>query len=109
MPPSMHFLTQAAPLPVCLAPHIESEIQPLILVESAARAATTANEKTTTSKAMVRFIVPSSGLGNSVPASIMLPNPMIRQGVGRFDFWRAVGLEPAACYFFWLSRIDRKS
>ena len=26
-PPSTHFLTQAAPDPACLAPHIESEIQ----------------------------------------------------------------------------------
>ena len=39
LPPSMHFLTQSAPVPACLAPHIESEIQPLILVESAALAA----------------------------------------------------------------------
>jgi len=38
IPPSIHFLTQAAPLPACLAPHIESEIQPVILVESPARA-----------------------------------------------------------------------
>src|SRR5450631_4745241 len=60
MPPSMHFLTQAAPDPACFAPHIESEIQPLILVESAARAAMTANEKTTTNRAMVRFINSSS-------------------------------------------------
>ena len=28
MPPAMHFFTHAAPVPVCLAPHMESEIQP---------------------------------------------------------------------------------
>src|ERR1700690_1248547 len=38
IPPSMHFFTQAAPEPACLAPHIESEIQPLIWEESAALA-----------------------------------------------------------------------
>src|SRR5579863_2950040 len=55
MPPSMHFLTQAAPLPACLTPHIESEIQPLAFVESAARAPAAARERTTTNNAKTRF------------------------------------------------------
>src|SRR5580658_6827491 len=45
-PPSMHFLAQAAPVPACLAAHIESEIQPLIDDESAATAGIQARDKT---------------------------------------------------------------
>jgi hypothetical protein len=42
---------------------MESEIQPLILLESAARAASNANEKTTTNEATIRFT--SNLLGNT--------------------------------------------
>src|ERR1035438_1213710 len=56
MPPSMHFFTQAAPEPACLAPHIESEIHPSILVESAALAAIAVKAKPATSRAITRFI-----------------------------------------------------
>src|ERR1017187_221635 len=56
MPPSTHFFTQAAFEPRCLAPHIVSEIQPLILVESAALAASAVRPKNTTSRATARFI-----------------------------------------------------
>ena len=55
MPPSMHFFTQAEPEPACLAPHIESEIQPLIWVESAALAAIAAVESTEQAIATNRF------------------------------------------------------
>jgi hypothetical protein len=56
MPPSTHFFTQAAPLPACLAPHIESEIQPFIELESAALAETADNAPAANSKAKMRFI-----------------------------------------------------
>src|SRR6185437_3260695 len=55
MPPSTHFFTHAAPEPACLAPHIESEIQP-VLEEFAAMAARTPREKTAASTAHVRFM-----------------------------------------------------
>src|ERR1700692_4285545 len=64
MPPSMHFFTHAAPDPACLAPHIESEIQPLMLLESAALAATAANERATTSIAMLRFTCDLHGISD---------------------------------------------
>jgi hypothetical protein len=47
---------------------MESEIHPLTVVESAARAATAAKETTTTSKAMMRFKLPPWGSGESDPA-----------------------------------------
>ena len=43
------------PLPACLAPHMESEIQPLIFEASAACTATAQNELPTTSTARMRF------------------------------------------------------
>src|SRR5450631_3677959 len=55
-PPAMHFLAQAAPVPACLAPHMESEIQPLMDDESAAWAATAADETRRANKAMRCFM-----------------------------------------------------
>src|SRR5271165_1548336 len=72
MPPSTHFFTQAAPLPACLAPHMESEIQPLMVLESAALAATEEKETATTSRVRTRFIFETSGIGetqNRLPSS----------------------------------------
>jgi hypothetical protein len=51
----MHFFTHSEPEPACLAPHIESEIQPLIVFESAPFAATAANATIPTTNAMMRF------------------------------------------------------
>src|SRR5271166_248081 len=81
----MHFFTQAAPVPACFAPHIESEIQPLIEVESAARAAIHANDKTTTSKATTRFtlnlqgncVLTSAFHHAPLPHTSTRPNPFV--------------------------------
>src|SRR5580692_5781257 len=60
-PPLMHFFTQAEPLPACLAPHIASEIQPL-MVESAARAESGAKARTAVKTAATRFTTNLQGL-----------------------------------------------
>src|SRR5580658_4190103 len=79
MPPEMHFLTQAAPEPACLAPHMESEIQPLIWVESAALAATHAHAQTSARTATTRFIPASRRKLESSPPTIMLFRGGFRQ------------------------------
>src|ERR1039458_4344762 len=66
MPPLMHFFTQAAPDPACLAPHIESEIQPLILFDSIALAARAVKQKAATSRKKTRFIENLQGNGSLV-------------------------------------------
>jgi hypothetical protein len=55
MPPSMHFFTQADPEPACFAPHMLSEIQPLMGAESAAWAAMAPAEATRTKAATILF------------------------------------------------------
>ncbi len=46
IPPSTHFFTHSEPDPACFAPHIESEIQPLMVFESAAFATTALSART---------------------------------------------------------------
>src|ERR1700685_3172366 len=66
----MHFFTQAAPLPVCLAPHMASEIQPL-MVESAARAESGAKARTAVRTAATRFTRTLQEMAVSRSASII--------------------------------------
>jgi hypothetical protein len=67
----MHFFTQAAPEPACLAPHIESDIQPSILVESVARAAIAVSAETASKTAKTRFTRNLQGIGKYLSTSIM--------------------------------------
>src|ERR1039458_752891 len=79
IPPSTHFFTQAAPEPACLAPHIESDIQPLILDESAALAESAVRAETTNRNARTRFTRNLQGIGKSRTGTIMLPHAPFRQ------------------------------
>src|SRR5580704_3106981 len=55
-PPSTHFLTQAAPVPACFAPHMESEIHPVLVIEPAACATATAMANIATNRKMLLFM-----------------------------------------------------
>jgi hypothetical protein len=69
----MHFLTHAAPVVVCFAPHIESEIYPVLVVDPAACATTAAMANIAANKEMLRFMGTSGD--QSLLALMMLPSP----------------------------------
>jgi hypothetical protein len=79
-PPAMHFLTQSAPLPACRAPQVESEIQPLILFESAALAARPIRANVARTKTGTRFTGNLQGNGESRTGTIMRVPLPVRQG-----------------------------
>src|SRR5271165_4860636 len=58
----MHFFTHAEPLPACLAAHMASEIQPLMVL-SAAKADSGAKASKTAVKAATRFTGNLQGIG----------------------------------------------
>src|ERR1039458_1812718 len=100
MPPLMHFFTHSAPDPACLAPHIESEIHPSILVESAAPAAVAVSAKPANRSARTLFMRNLQGIGKPRSAFIMLYRPRFGKtfrvsglrGIGRSEE-RRVGKE----------------
>src|SRR5580698_3844605 len=73
IPPSMHFFTQAAPLPACFAPHMESEIHPVLVVEPAACATRTAMANIATSRKMFLFMKTSGSESLLAPMMLLLP------------------------------------
>src|SRR5271157_365862 len=75
MPPSIHFFTQAGLSPRCLAPHIESDIQPFNLVASAARAAIAVRAKTANRRVRTLFTRNLQGIGKSLSTTIILHWP----------------------------------